>query len=229
MPLFLTLLLAAGVAFAESKTLTVFKTADFDLNGQGTQAAWERASWEPLTAAGRRPELSRFKILYSTTGIYVLFQGADKKVTASKTEDFSELWLEDVFEAFFWPDEKTPIYLEYAISPLGRELPMLVPNLDGKFQGWLPWGYKEGRKARKATTVQGGQKKTGSPAGGWTAEFYLPFDLFRPLQNVPPAAGSEWRANFYRIDYDEGTSNWTWSPIVTKFHDPKRFGTLKFQ
>ena len=39
----------------------------------------------------------------------------------------------DVFEVFLWTDEKQPIYFEYEISPLGYELPILVPNFGGKF------------------------------------------------------------------------------------------------
>ena len=54
-----------------------------------------------------------------------------------------------MFEVFLWPDERDPIYFEYEISPLGRELPILVPNLDGKFLGWRPWHY-EGEPARRA-------------------------------------------------------------------------------
>jgi hypothetical protein len=47
----------------------------------------------------------------------------------------------DVFEAFVWPDERDPLYFEYEISPLGRELPILIPNLGGRFLGWRPWHY----------------------------------------------------------------------------------------
>ncbi len=77
-------------------------------------------------------------MLYSKTGVYVLFEGADKRITATKSEDYLDLWTEDVYECFFWTDERHPIYFEYEISPLGFELPILVPNFDGKFLGWRP-------------------------------------------------------------------------------------------
>ena len=64
--------------------------------------------------------------------------GADRRLTASFEEDFSDLWKEDVFEAFVWPDERDTLYFEYEISPLGRELPILIPNLDDRFLGWRP-------------------------------------------------------------------------------------------
>ena len=39
-----------------------------------------------------------------------------------------DLWNEDVFEVFLWTDERYPVYLEYEISPLNHELPILDPE-----------------------------------------------------------------------------------------------------
>jgi hypothetical protein len=226
----LSLALVEPSALGNQKNLRVPHTPDFELSGEGTAAPWSKAPWEALTPRESRKDLSHFKILYSDSGLYVLFQGEDRRITATKTEDFSELWNEDVFEAFLWPDESTPIYLEYEISPLGAELALLVPNLDGKFQGWLPWDYKGGRRARKATSVQGGGKKPGSEAKGWTAEIFLPYRLLAPLKNVPPKPGMSWRANFYRSDKDEKQAGtWDWSRVGPKFHEPAKFGYLKFE
>ena len=80
----------------------------------------------------------------------------DKKITATFKEDFQNLWTEDVFEVFLWTDERDPVYFEYEISPLGYELPIVVPNLEGKFLGWRPWHYEGTRKIRKATSAIGG-------------------------------------------------------------------------
>ena len=38
----------------------------------------------------------RLKALYSAKGLYVLFDGEDRKVTARFTNDFEDLWTEDV-------------------------------------------------------------------------------------------------------------------------------------
>ena len=46
----------------------------------------------------------------------------------------------------------------------------------------------------------------------------------------PPAAGSRWRANLYRIDYDAGpATHWAWCRDTgTNFHGYKEFGTILF-
>jgi hypothetical protein len=54
--------------------------------------------------------------------------------------------------------------------------------------------------------------------------------LFKPLRNVPPQAGSHWRANFYRCDYDDHqVTEWSWTPVGSTFHEFRKFGTLVFE
>ena len=110
-----------------------------------------------------------------------------------------DLWNEDVFEVFLWTDERYPVYFEYEISPLNHELPILIPNFGGQFLGWRPWHYERDRATRKATSIIGGPKQSGAAIEGWRAEFFFPYALLRPLQNVPPKPGTHWRANFYRM------------------------------
>jgi predicted TIM-barrel fold metal-dependent hydrolase len=212
--------------------LRVPMTDDFEVTGDGSAAAWKKAGWVPLNRRGAagHPYEARFKVLYSPKGLYVLMDATDSRLTATFTEDNQNLWTEDVFEAFLWPDERDPIYFEYEISPLGRELPILVPNHEGKFLGWLPWHYGGGRKIRKATAAVGGDAKSGADVKGWSAEFFIPYELLSPLRNVPPKAGSRWRANFYRMDHDGGkTTAWDWARVGATFHDFKNFGTLVFE
>jgi hypothetical protein len=160
----------------------------------------------------------------------VLFSGSDAKLTATMKEDFLDLWTEDVYEFFFWTDERLPLYFEYEISPLGYELPIIIPNVDGKFLGWRPWHYEGDRKIQKATAIRGGEKKSGANAEGWTAEIFVPYTLLTPLGNVPPKAGTKWRANFYRVDYDDGKETaWDWVRVGPSFHEYKKFGTLVFE
>lgn len=68
---------------------------------------------------GQSSYSTRFKVLYSDTGLYVLFDGSDKQLHATLEDDFLKLWTEDVLECFFWPNEEKPLYFEYEISPLG--------------------------------------------------------------------------------------------------------------
>jgi hypothetical protein len=208
-------------------TWLVKKTNDFTVTGDGSNANWKNADW--LTLPQRNSSnvsyQTQIRLLYSDSGIYCLYKCEDKKITATFKEDFLDLWNEDVVEAFFWPDETTPLYFEYELSPLNYELPILVPNFKGNFLGWRPWHYEGSRKTQHATHVV----MTDNSVTAWTAEFFIPYRLLKPLQNIPPKKGTKWRANFYRIDYDNGSTEWSWQVVHTNFHDYERFGTIVFE
>jgi len=210
--------------------MNVVATEDFEVTGNGSAPAWERAQWVPLPRRGEAgaPYETRVKVLYSDSGLYVLMDATDAKITATLTDDFLDLWNEDVFEVFLWPDEDHPVYFEYEISPLGYELPILVPNFEGHFLGWRPWHYEGERRTRHATAAVGGPREPGAGVTGWRAEVFIPWALLDPLQGVPPTPGSVWRANFYRVDYDERPTAWAWAPVEGTFHQFKRFGVLRF-
>lgn len=213
--------------------LTIPKVNDFEVTGRGEAKAWQAASWAPLARVGKggATYATRAKVVYSATGLYFLVECEDRRLTATMTRDGDDIYNEDVVEVFLWPDESQPLYFEYEISPLGVELPILVPNQNGTFFGWLPWHYEGERQTRRATSVRGGPKASGAAVEGWTAEFFIPFALLKGLGNVPPASGTRWRGNIYRIDYDEKpASHWEWTPMDgPSFHNFRQFGVMVFE
>jgi hypothetical protein len=212
--------------------LLVHKCTDFEVTGTGDNTAWNKAEWNALNQLDRGVEGydSRFKVLYSSKGIYVLFDGKDRKITTTYQNDFEDLFNADVFEVFFHPDPAVPLYFEYEINHLNKELVLLVPNLDKRLYGWLPWHYEGERKIRKAVHIEGGKSEAGASITSWRAELFIPFALLAPLSNVPPRSGTVWNANFYRLDYDTGNMiKWAWSPIAQSFHEYKKFGSIQFE
>ena len=201
---------------------------DFTITGDGSAANWNNTEWLNMPLRGNKEVAykTKIKMLYSDSGIYCLYHCEDKKITATLKEDFLDFWHEDVVEAFFWTDEREPLYFEYELSPLNYELPILVPNFKGKFFGWRPWHYEGNRRTKHATHVT----KNRDIVTGWTAEFFIPYTLLTPMTNVPPKNGSRWRANFYRIDHDMGETTWQWQEVREEnFHDYEKFGTIVFE
>jgi predicted TIM-barrel fold metal-dependent hydrolase len=212
------------------KVLRVPPAEDFEVSGDGKAEAWKKAQWQTLTKrGGELPYEAKFKVIYSKTGLYVLFHGTDAKMTAT-LKNGGHLWTEDVFEIFLQPDATQPAYFEYEISPRAAELALMVSHAGGKLLRWQPWTFDEGeaRRVRKAAAVVGG----GSPGAiaGWSAEVFIPYAMLAPLVGGPPKAGDHWGANFYRVDHDDGKSTgWDWSRVGKSFHDYRRFGTLAFE
>jgi hypothetical protein len=211
--------------------ITIKKSIDFEVTGAGGAENWDKTDWIviPLRTGSGEPLTTKVKLLYSDTGIYFLFDCQDKKLTATMDEDFMDLWKEDVVEVFLWPDENAPVYFEYEISPLNYELPILISNHNGDLVRWQPFHYDADRKTSHEIIIHGGEKISNAIISGWTAEFFIPYKLLRPLNNILPKPGTRWRANMYRVDYDPGRISWSWQLTSKSFHEYKKFGTFIFE
>lgn len=229
--LFLLLPFVLGAQETGLPAATIKKCSDFTVTGDGSSAAWNKTEWMDLTHQGSGSTIyeTKVKALYSPSGIYFLFRCQDSKLTTTMQADNMNLWEEDVVEVFLWTSEDFPVYFEYEISPMDFELPIMVPNYKGRFLGWLPWKYGGDRRVIHATGVAGGEKKSGSTVTSWTAEFFIPFKLLNPLPQVPPVSGTKWRANMYRVDYDNGSSSFAWRQTTRSFHEYNSFGTFVFE
>ena len=216
-------------AKSENDSVIIKKCRDFKITGDGQSDQWKTTGWinlyqpDPADPAYN----TKVKVLYSKSGIYFLFNCGDKKLTSTMKADNLNLWEEDVVEVFLWTDENFPVYFEYELSPYNFELPIMVPNNNGTFLGWLPWHYEGERKTQHATNVS---RENGKDISAWEAEFFIPYKLLAPLSNVPPLSGTKWRANMYRIDYDKGSEvPFAWQKTTGTFHEYKKFGTFIFE
>jgi hypothetical protein len=221
-------LILFSYAFAVPDTLIVKQASDFTVNGKGTHPNWELTSWVPLKQLDEyaMDYSTRFKILYSAKGVYVLFEGLDQKVTTTYTKDFDNLFNADVFEVFFHTDTSIPLYFEYEVNALDKELVLFIPHFKSGVGSWIPWHYEGERKVRKKVFVYSTNEKMEK----WSAEMFFPFGLLTPLGNVPAVSGTYWNANFYRLDYDGGKMvKFAWSPVEKSFHEYKRYGTIRFE
>lgn len=216
----------------ETTSLFVKKCNDFDLTGKGDNYEWTKTEWINLIKldSGGKIYTTKFKVLYSAKGIYVLFNCDDEKITTQYDKDFGYLYNGDVVEVFFHPDPKMPLYFEYEVNQLNKELVLLVPNIYRKAYGWIPWRYEKNRMIKKMVNIVTEKNNSNKAISSWSAEIFFPYDLLSPLANVPPTSGAVWNANFYRLDYDNGKQQkWAWSPVNKSFHEYEKFGRIRFE
>ncbi len=214
------------------ESLIVYQCEDFELNGKGDNLQWDKTKWISMPSSEEQihPYETKFKILYSEKGIYILGYCEDNLISTDYTKDQDDIWKGDVFEVFLQTDPANPLYFEYEINPLNTELAILVPNNEGDFFGWSPWHYEGDRKIKRVVQIHGGNAKSGEKIDAWSIELFFPYALFKALKNVPPKTGTEWTGNFYRMDYDTGERvAWSWKPVEKTFHEYKKFGKLAFQ
>lgn len=242
----LTLQLALGVAQGQQRSadvtagvkkdlppLVVKKTTDFQIDGTGNGKEWGKAQWQYLTKldTGGTEHMSRFKLMYSEKGIYLLFNGEDEKISTRFDKDFSSIFNGDVFEAFFHPVPEKPVYFEYEINPLEKELILVLGRVNGRSTSWIPWNYRPERHIKRKVVLVGGEMKADSPLKSWSAEVFFPYEILGLLPEVPPVSGSSWNANICRLDYDTGKmKKYSWSPAIqTSFHEIEHYGKIVFE
>ena len=214
--------------------LLVKRCNDFTITGNGSSSEWEKTEWSMLTKLDREglDYKSKFKVLASEKGIYVLFHGEDAKITTADYEDMDKIWNGDVFEVFFHPDPQESMYFEYEVNQFEKQLLLTISNSKNGVS-WIPFNEYDRNTYETINKVEvlGGPQELDGKITSWSAEVFIGYKSMGLLASVPPKSGTVWNANFYRLDYDTGKMvKWSWSPTIEKsFHELDKFRAIKFE
>lgn len=161
--------------------------------------------------------------------LYVSFACKDTDIWGRFEKRDDPLYEEEVVEVFLCPTGDLRHYFEFELSPNNVLFDARVFNPEGDRRTMLVDREWNAAGIRTAVRVSGRINDRASRDIGWIAELAIPF---RDLGLAgPPAPGTVWRANFYRIERGEVTEFTAWSPTFRDppdFHVPERFGELLF-
>jgi hypothetical protein len=199
--------------------------------GDRRRSDWRSASSSTLRplAGGHDSPPTRLAMRADAEALHLRFTARATRLTARMQNDGDPLYLEDVVEVFLWPTGEQPaVYLEYEVSPLGRDLCLLCCQRDGRRSAWRPWGSPQDRPSCHVT-VQGGAQRPLAAIRSWRADIRIPFSALAGIAPAP-RPGDRWRANCYRIDHAGGLAcHSAWSPPpFADFHHLDSFGTIHF-
>ena len=156
------------------------------------------------------------RVAWNAEELRVLFHSEDAHISATLTEHDAALYTEEVVEVFLDPVGDLGCYFEIEVNPLNAILDLVLRRNRSGYRKDFAWDCADLR-----THVR-------CEAAGWSAELSIPFTSLSALRPVP---GTEWRANFARIDRPPGVERElsAWSPTrLPNFHVPERFGVLQF-
>jgi hypothetical protein len=171
------------------------------------------------------------RLWYDQAALYLGWICEDYDIQATFTKHDSRFWEEEVVEFFVTPGPLDR-YFELQWNPLGGTFDAIIANdlgPDGssrQFKG--DWSYTA-KSMTSAVKVNGSVQDSSDRDIRWTVEARIPF---ADLNAGAPAAGDVWRGSFYRFnrDRDGEPEALSWSPtIFPGFHQPARFGYLRFQ
>lgn len=183
-----------------------------EIDGVLDDPVWQDAQriapmWVLKTAsAAKQPTVTR--TAWDDEALYLAFECLDARpdaiVSLTRTRD-GDVYRDAAVEAFLQPSAEGPYY-HLAVNSLGTQL----DERCGETRD-IPWNAEWDAAARVSDS-------------GWTAELRLPFDS---LETNTPQPGAVWRVNLCRV----GTSDaelCTWTPLDGGFHQPDKFGVLRF-
>lgn len=202
------------------------------LSREPRPADWREAPpFALVPVADDAPPPTAFRILAAPDALHLRIVCAATRLTCRMENDGDPLYLEDVVEVFLGPAGRDPaVYLEYEVSPRGRDLLLLVAcERDGTRSAWRPWALGPDRRPSPRVRTRGGPAVHGGRVRGWTADIRLPWALCAGLGGRP-APGAEWRGNVFRIDHAGGApAHAAWAALDrAAFHQPARFGRIRF-
>lgn len=204
------------------------------IDGKLDDPAWATARWTPLFRQpdGRRldPKLrTRARLLWDDTALYVGFEVSDADITTSKKGRDATYWEEDAVEVYLDPGSDAKDYVELQFAPTGE-------IFDAHFSSHRSPHWRDAAKRltiaglEVRVTADGTVNTPGDTDKSWTVEAKIPFAGL-PGVSGPPAEGSTWTLNLYRIDSGNPKSvagMGALAPVGGDFHDLSRAALLTF-
>lgn len=234
----------------ESPSVTIHRASGkISIDGNLDEPDWARAATvgpflvypthEPETG-----ETTEARMLWDAENLYIAFKTADRNILASRTRRYEDVFNDDCVEAFLSPFPDTPrIYTNIEVNALAtflseihldrpdpalEKMPRVIPSRYTPKPGhylWSPPGLELGREhvgtINDETDVD----------SWWAIELGIPFSAFRHLgMKHPPAAGTVWRFNLYRIGGKTvpPRRNLFFLPEPQGNHSPEYYGRLIF-
>jgi carbonic anhydrase/acetyltransferase-like protein (isoleucine patch superfamily) len=203
--------------------------ADGSLDDDAWSAVPPMAHLRLATGAGNAVLATEVKACWDDAHLYVAFSCHDTDVWSTYTERDQPLYDEEVVEVFLCPSGDPAHYFEFEVNPLNAVFDARVFSPEGDRRSMLVDPEWNAAGLRTGVRVSGNLATRENTDIGWIAELAIPFadlDL-----DGPPAPGTVWRANFYRIERGRVEEFSAWSPTFrdpADFHVPACFGELHF-
>ena len=223
------------------------------IDGKIDEPGWQQAKWSELFTdieGDIKPKpvfTTRMKMLWDDTCLYVAAQLQEPHINATLLQHDTIVYHNNDFEIFIDPDNDTHNYFEIEVNALNTIFDLFMPKPYRNSADALISYDVQG--LRSALQLRGTLNKTEDTDSGWTVEMAIPFRAinFGFRTDFTPAAGSFYRINFSRVEWDWDVingqyvkrkdqlghtlpeHNWVWSPQgVINMHFPERWGYLFF-
>ena len=224
----------APILDSNASSVTVKKTkTPIQIDGSLKEAIYSKAEKIYLKnslsqQAIADPNYSTYaQVAYDDSYLYIAFNCKDQDIHSRFTKRDEYLWQDEVVEVFIDTDDQPNNYVEIEVSPKNVFFDSYITNpkeID------VPATIKfDLIDYKTAVQVNGTTHDRTDQDQNWTVEMAIP--LAEIVENYQPELlpTYHWKINFYRINTDNHPLNLiAWLPTGGSFHQPSKFGTLRF-
>ena len=189
---------------------------------------WEDSGHHPPTRA---------RALYDDEHLAVIFRVEDRFVRAVAEKFGDPVSADSCVEFFVAPnaDPQHDAYFNFEVNCGGTMLLHACASTADREAGnkTVSVSDEDGAAIRIAHSLPKIVEPEITEPTSWAVEYHIPWGLFdRHFGSVPPAAGTTWRANFYKCGDLTSHPHWgSWAPVSTpspNFHRPDSFQPVHF-
>jgi hypothetical protein len=172
------------------------------------------------------------KLVYDDKFLYVIFKVDDNYIKAVNTEYDSPVCRDSCVEFFFTPSKDIEQgYFNAEINCCGT---MLLHHQKARGIGKVVVSEADAKKFEIFSTFKGKVEPEITKPAQWLVEYKIPYEILKTYAPfTKPAAGVQWRGNFYKCADRTGKPHWlTWNKVELPkpdFHRPEFFGILEFE
>lgn len=234
------------------KQYSILSTSEkIEVDGKSNEKDWSRAPWTDdfsdiaTGAGGDENKRARCKMLWDDEFLYVYAEFKEQDIWATITQHDMPVFQDNALELFINPDGSTFNYFEFQINANETVWDLFMPRpyrSGGRgLSSWDILGLK------KAVAINGTLNNPADRDIGWNIELAIPFSSLGVWRNTIKA-GTIWRMNFSRVQWQLEVSNGTytrkkdkdsgkllperytvWSPQgIVNLHYPERYGYVMF-
>ncbi|MEC9071403.1 MAG: carbohydrate-binding family 9-like protein, partial [Myxococcota bacterium] len=224
-------------ASSERKYTAFSVESPLTVDGALTESPWKRARATRAFVSPRGKGLTASwntsaKMLWDTQNLYVGITCRDDDIWNDLKGRDATLWEQDVVEIYLDPGSDGQNYVELQVAPTGE-------IFDAVFTSRRKPQWPEAAKALHMSGLNARIGAAGSVNArddevvdrSWVAEIAIPWTDI-PGVSGPPADGTIWSVNLYRIDGKSpkrGPFMAAWSPAGGDFHNTSGFGSVTFK
>jgi len=214
-------------------------TSAIAIDGTPREAAWESAErindLSHVSGASKDENVvlkTEARLLWDAKYLYVAFIFVESEISAKLSKRDAELWQEDCTGIFLSTGQtlgatsKSGVYYKIQVNPLNTVHDAKIVHwsekvTDDELKAAPLWNCSDLRTAVRAIEPKQQQKKVQI----WLVEMAIPFVNLGAV----PSVGDTWKMNVCRIDKARPIPRTlSWAPVERWFHEPARFGNLKF-